>query len=76
MASLTHKSSCESIKEELDLFSVPLIQTSLEKGSYVEYHPVAMLPSTGPTEFVVPGESSSYIEFLNTLLHVCARIKK
>ena len=30
----------------------------------------------GPIEFVVPGKSSSYIDLLNTLLHVRARIKK
>ena len=31
MASLMHKDSCESINKELDLFSVPLTQISLEK---------------------------------------------
>ena len=76
MASLVHTDSCESIKEELDLFSVPPSQTSLEKGKYIQYNPVSILSNSGPIEFLIPGENSSYIDLSNTLLHVCARIKK
>ena len=38
--------------------------------------PVSTLSDTGPIEFVVPGESSSYINLSKTLLHVRAQIKK
>ena len=76
MTSLVHKESCESVKEELDLFSVPPSQTSLEKGKYVQYNPVSILSNNGPIEFVIPGENSSYIDLSNTLLHVRTRIKK
>ena len=76
MASLIHTESCESIKEELDLFSVPPSQTSLEQGKYVQYNPVSILSNNGPIEFLIPGENSSYIDLSNTLLHVRAKIKK
>ena len=75
MASLIHKDSCETVKEKLDLFSVPPTKTSLEKGNYVEHHPVSILTSTGPIEFVIPGESNSCINLSNTLLYVRERFK-
>ena len=76
MASLVHTDSCKTIKEELDLFSVPPSRTSLEKGKYIQYNPVSILSNSGPVEFLIPGESSSYIDLSNTLVHVRARIKK
>ena len=76
MAGLIHTESCESIKEELDLFSVPISQTSLEREKYIQYNPVSIFSNSRPIEFLIPGESSSYIDLSNTLLHVCARIKK
>ena len=76
MTSLVHTNSCETVKEELDLFSVPPSQTSLEKGKYIQYNPVSILSNNGPIEFLIPGESSSYIDLSNTLLHVRARVKK
>ena len=76
MASLIHKGSCEGINEELDLFSVSPNQTSLDKGSYVEYHPVSTLSSASSIEFVVSRKISSYIDLSNTSLHVHTRIKK
>ena len=45
MASLVHPSSAESITSQLNLFSVPPIQTSLEDGFYTEYRQVSILTS-------------------------------
>ena len=61
MAALVHPSSAESTTSQLDLFSVPPSQTSLEKGSFAEYHPVSVLTSTGPIEFTISAENSNYI---------------
>ena len=36
-----HDHSCECAKTELDIFSEPLTQTSIEYGNYVEYHPLS-----------------------------------
>lgn len=38
-----HEGSCECAKSELDLFSVPATQTSVESGTYVEYHPISSM---------------------------------
>ena len=76
MTSLVHTDSCETVKEKLDLFSVPPSQTSLEKRKYIQYNSVSILSNNGTVEFLIPGESSSYIDLSNTLLHVCTRIKK
>ena len=76
MASLILKGSCESFLEKLDLFSVPPSQTSQKKGKFIQYNSVSILSNNKPIEFIVPGESSSYINLSNTLLHVCTRIKK
>lgn len=42
---LIHPQSCPCVKSELDLFSVPPTQQSVEHGHWVEYHPVAPLGS-------------------------------
>ena len=76
MASLIHKNFWVSHKEELDFFSISPTQTTPEKSSYVEYHPISTLGSTGPIEFVVPAESNSCVDLLNIMLHVHTKIKK
>ena len=48
MATLVHPSLAEFTTSQLDLFSVPPSQTSLEDGNFTEYHPVSVLTSTGP----------------------------
>jgi hypothetical protein len=38
-----HEGSCECVKSELDLFSIPATQTSVESGMNVDYHPVSSI---------------------------------
>ena len=38
---------------ELDVFSIPPTQTSIEYGNYVEYHPLSSITDSGPIEFDV-----------------------
>ena len=71
-----HEESCECTKTELDLFSVPPTQTSIESGSWVEYHPVSTLTDRGPVEFEIIGNGECYVDFANTFLHVTAKITK
>ena len=47
-----HDQSCECAKTELDVFSVPPTQTSIEYGNYVEYHPLSSITDSGPIEFM------------------------
>lgn len=69
-----HPQSCECVKSELDLFSVPPTQTSIEGGSYVEYNPISSLNDATPIEFVVNGSGQEYIDLANTQLYVKAQI--
>ena len=74
MATLVHPSSAESTTSQLDLFSVPPSQTSLEEGSFTEYHPISVLTSTGPIEFTISAENSNYIDLANSFLYVRASV--
>ena len=66
-----HEQSCECTKSELDLFSVPPTQTSMEQGSWIEYHPL-----TTVAEFDVGVSGEDYIDFANTMLCVKAKITR
>ena len=59
---------------QLNLFSVPPSQTSLEEGSFTEYHPVSVLTFTGPIEFTISAENSNYIDLANSFLYVRASV--
>ena len=50
-----HEQSCECTKSELDLFSVPPTQTSIESGTWAEYHPLSSITDGAPIEFEVSG---------------------
>jgi len=72
-----HNQSCECLKSELDLFSVPPTQTSIESGSFVEYHPIASITNDSSTiEFVIPGSGQDYCDLASTQLYVRAEITK
>ena len=74
MAILVYPSSAESTTSQLDLFSVPPSQTSLEDGSFTEYHPVSVLTFTGFIEFTISAENSNYINLANSFLYVRASV--
>ena len=69
-----HDMSCECTKSELDLFSVPPTQTSMEQGSWVEYHPLTTVSDGSPIEFDVSGTGDEYVDFANTMLYVKAKV--
>ena len=73
MASL-HEHSCECTKSELDLFTVPPTQTSVETGHWEEVHPLTHIVESGPIEFVISGTGDEYIDLSSTLLLVRAKI--
>ncbi|MEG7523509.1 MAG: hypothetical protein M3H12_10470 [Chromatiales bacterium] len=49
-----HRQSCEGVKSELDLFTVPPTQTSIIDSHMVQHQPMYSLDSGGPIEFVIP----------------------
>lgn len=69
-----HPQSCECTKSELDLFTVPPTQTSIESGSYTEYHPISSINDGTPIEFAVSGSGLEYLDLQNTQLYVRAQI--
>ena len=69
-----HDQSCECTKSELDLFSVPPTQTSMEQGNWVEYHPITTVTGDSPIEFDINGSGEDYIDFANTMLYVKAKL--
>jgi hypothetical protein len=64
-----HPQSCECAKSELDLFSVPPTQTSIESGGWVEYNPISSISDGVPIEFVIGGSGQDYIDLANTQLY-------
>lgn len=72
--SFIHNQSCECVKSELDLFSIPPTQTSIEKGDWVTYKPIASLIDDSPIEFIVSGFGDEYVDISNTLLAITAKI--
>ena len=71
---LLHNMSDECIKSELDLFSLPMTQTSIEKSTYIEIPPLSALTDVGPIEFFVSASSEDYIDLNNTYLHLRIKI--
>ena len=69
-----HPQSCECMKSELDIFTVPPTQTSIETGNWVEYNPIASIADRSPIEFTVSGSGQDYLDAANTQLYVKAKI--
>lgn len=69
-----HHQSCECVKSELDLFTIPATQTSIESGKWVQYKPISSLTDDSPIEFVIPGHGDEYVDLSNTMINIKARI--
>lgn len=64
----------ECIKSELDLFTLPLTQTAIEKHNYVEILPLSAITDTSPLEFFIAGTGEDYLDLNNTLLYTRVKI--
>ncbi|XP_062841285.1 uncharacterized protein F54H12.2-like [Trichomycterus rosablanca] len=73
---LLHRMSEECIKSELDLFTVPLTQTAIEKSTYVEIPPLSAISDTAPLEFFIAGHGEDYTDLNNTLLYLRLKITR
>jgi len=69
-----HEQSCECTKSELDLFLVPPTQTSMEQGSWIEYHPITSVTDGSPIEFNINASGEDYVDFANTMLYVKTKV--
>ena len=70
-----HSKSQECIKTELDLFSVPPTQVSLEKAHWIDHQPVSSVSDGGPITFLSPG-TEDYVDLSKTVLVVRAKVTK
>lgn len=61
---------------ELDLFSPPLTQLSIDHSQYVEMLPVSSLTDSGPIEFFIPGDGSKYLDLPDTLLRLQLKVTR
>ncbi|GBM08899.1 hypothetical protein AVEN_57445-1 [Araneus ventricosus] len=74
--SLIHADSQAAVKSELDLFPTPPTQTAIEKGQWLEYHPIANIRDGNPIEFSISGSGEDYIDLSTTQLHAKVKILK
>ncbi|GBN37972.1 hypothetical protein AVEN_255547-1 [Araneus ventricosus] len=74
--SLVHIDSQVAVKSELDLLLTPPTQTAIEKGQWLEYHPIANFRDGNPIEFSISGSGEDYIGLSETQLHVKVKILK
>ena len=74
---MLHKNSCPCLKSELDLFSVPDTDISIESSLITAYEPVTTLsPKSGEVSFHIPGNPDEYIDLAHTFLYLRASIVK
>ena len=59
----SHEKYTQSMRSELELFSLPPLQISVEEGQWLEYNPVSTITSSAPIEVVVTGSGDEYIDF-------------
>ena len=63
-------------KSELNIFSVPPTQVTVEKSKFVDYYPVSTLSEdSAPIEFFVPGNGEDYLDPSRMQLYIKAKIK-
>ena len=74
--SLIHPLSCICTKSELDLFSVPPTQSSIESGVWVEHQPLNNISDSGPIEFAIQSSTDAYLDLSNSVIFVKAQIQK
>src|ERR1700743_1697721 len=71
-----HQGSCACSSPQLDLFSTPMTQTSIESGSWAEFNPTSAISDSMPIEFDVTGAGTSYIDLSQSQLVVRVQLLK
>lgn len=69
-----HNVSSECPKGQLDLFSLPPTQLSMESYDTLFCSPTSSLDSLGPIEYVIPESEDHYLNPAETYLHVLVSI--
>jgi hypothetical protein len=70
----SHKQA--TVNAELDLFSVPPTQDSVEAGHFLSYRPISSITRNTPIEFCIPNSGADYIDLSQTLLYLKVKIDR
>ena len=70
-----HPSSPGCCKSELDLFSVPPTQTSVDETTFITVNPLHAITNTDvPLEFNIPGTSDQYLDPSNIFIYLKVKL--
>ena len=69
-------SSVPCTKSELDIFAVSPLQTAIEDGEWIEYHPITHITANSPIQFHVSGNSDYYLDLAQSYVIVTVKLKK
>ena len=70
------KNSSECSKSELDIFTIPPTQTSIEEGVWDTIQPHPNFRDSNTIRFDIPKNDSKYIDLSETTLHLNLKISK
>lgn len=73
--SIIDEFSCECLKSELDLFSVPPTQTAIEQTKFKEFYPISQTHSTAPLEFHITSAEDEYMDLQQSYLYMTVSIR-
>ena len=74
--SVLHPKSEECLRSELELFQPPRFQGQLSHWHYVDYYPLTSLDKGGPIEFLINGNTDTYIDLNESFLYLKFKILK
>lgn len=63
-------------KSELDIFTVPPTQISIDSSQTNIYRPISTITDNSPIEFCVPASGSEYFDPSHTQLYVLVKVVK
>ena len=66
--------TCECSKAELELLTVPPVNTSMERGRVEEFLPISSVGDTGPIEFHVASSTDEYLDIGRTQLYLRVKV--
>ena len=72
--SLLHRDGCECMLSQLEMFTVPVTQASIEKSQYIKFYPITSLDSAGPIEFCIVTSDTEYLDVSKIFLYTKNRI--
>ena len=76
MANFKIEDSEDLLADDIHLFQTPPTQSSITSVNYVDIRPVNPLIDGSPVEFVIPNNSSQYVDLKGTKLHVKAKVTR